>query len=92
MVRSLGRSIPTVSRVGLVITATGVGFDVVHHVFAHDLHVANVLGLGFTGHVLTLAGMVVALLGVIRVAADSRRLARQKGERHAARRSAAAAR
>ena len=92
MVRSLWRSVPAVSRVGLVITAAGVGVDLVHHVFTQDLHAAKVLDIGFAGHVLTLAGMVVALLGVIRAAADSRRCARQKGGSHAARRRATAPR
>jgi hypothetical protein len=56
------------------------------------MHPAAVLNIGGIGHVLTLAGMVLAVGGVIQAAAGSRRRARQKGERNAARSGTAAAR
>jgi hypothetical protein len=44
------------------------------------------------GHVFTLAGMVLALCGVIRAAVDSHRRTQEKGEAHAARSSTTAPR
>lgn len=92
MLRSLWQSVPSVSRLGLFLGAYGVGADFIHHVFTHDLHAGKILHVGFIGHVLTLAGMVLALWGVVRAAADSRRRARKKGEHNAARSSATAPR
>jgi hypothetical protein len=92
MVRGLWRSVPLIGRVGLGVATVGVAADVIHHVFTHDAGVTRVVDIGLLGHVLTLAGMVLALVGVIRAAADSRRRARQKGGSDAARISAAASR
>lgn len=84
MVHSLWRSIPSVTRFGLTLAAYGVAADFIHHIFAPGLHAAKVLHLGFIVHVLTLAGMVLALLGVISAAVDSHRRTRAKGATHAA--------
>ncbi|MGH2758373.1 MAG: hypothetical protein ACRDKJ_02310 [Actinomycetota bacterium] len=92
MARSLLRSIPSVTRLGLFLAGNGVLADFIHHVFTADLHAGRVLHIGFIGHALTLAGMLLALWGVIRAATDSRRRAREKGERNAARSSATASR
>ena len=92
MWRTLWRPLPLTARSGLALAAIGVVADVIHHVFTHGLHSADVLHIDVIGHVLTLAGMVLAMSGVIQAAADSRRRARQKGETHAARGSSAAAR
>jgi hypothetical protein len=93
MLRALWPSISTVARFGLALAGVGVLTDVIHHVFTHDLHAAESLNIGAIGHVLTLAGMVLAMSGVIGAAIASRqRHARQKGERNAARCSSAATR
>lgn len=92
MLRGQWRSLPSMSRMGLLIAAIGVAFDLVHHVFTHDLHAAEAMQIGFIGHALTLAGMVLALLGVVSAARTSRRRAKQKGEGDAVRCSPAAAR
>lgn len=92
MLRSLWRSIPSVSRLGLYLAGYGVIADFVHHVVRPGLHAGLLIHIGLIGHTLTLAGMVLALMGVVRAAVDSRRRAREKGERDAARGSAAAPR
>ncbi|HYZ91835.1 MAG TPA: hypothetical protein VFA34_05505 [Actinomycetota bacterium] len=92
MLRSLWRSIPPLSRLGLSLTGYGVLADFIHHVFTPNLHAGKVLHIGFIGHALTLAGMVLALLGVISALVESRRRAKQKGEGNAARSSTAASR
>jgi hypothetical protein len=92
MLRALWRSLPSATRLGIALAGVGVIADFVHHVFTHDMHPAAVLNIGGIGHVLTLAGMVLAVGGVIQAAAGSRRRARQKGERNAARSGTAAAR
>lgn len=93
MVRALWRSIPSISRLGLFLASYGILADFIHHVFTPNLHAGKILSIGFIGHALTLAGMVLALWGVIRAAVDSRRRNREKeGENHAARSSAAAPR
>jgi hypothetical protein len=66
--------------------------DFIHHVFTPGQHAGKILSIGFIGHILTVAGMLIALLGVIQAAVESRRRARQKGERNAARSSSATAR
>lgn len=92
MLRSIWRSVPSVTRLGLFIGASGVLADFIHHVFTPDLHAGQILHIGFIGHVLTLAGMVLALSGVGRAALASRRRAREKGGSDAARSGAAATR
>jgi hypothetical protein len=94
MARALWKSIAPVTRLGFAVAGVGVLMDVVHHAFTHDLHALEALNIGVIGHVVTLAGMVLAMSGVIRGAVASRRrhVIRQKGERNAARRSSAAAR
>jgi hypothetical protein len=89
MVRSLWLSVPAISRLGLVIAAFGVGADVVYH---RSTAAMQVMSVGLIGHVVTLAGMFLALLGVVRAAAGSRRRARQKGVSNAARSSTTASR
>ena len=80
------------TRLGLALAAAGVAFDLIHHLITNDIPAAAILHIGGIGHVLTLAGMVLAVGGVIHAAAEARRRARQKGERDAARRSSAVAR
>jgi hypothetical protein len=92
MLRSTWRGLPLVARIGLSIAALGLAADLVHHVFTHDVHAAQVLAIGFYGHVLTLVGMVVTVAAVVQAAVDSRRRARQKGEGNVARSSATATR
>ena len=92
MLRALWRPLSSTTRLGLALAGAGVLVDFVHHVFTYDMHAVAVLNIGGIGHVLTLAGMVLAVCGVIQAAAQSRRRARQKGERNAARGSSAAAR
>jgi hypothetical protein len=92
MLRALWRPLGFATRLGLALTSVGVAADFVHHVFTHDMQAAGVLNVGGVGHVLTLAGMVLAVGGVIHAAGESRRRARQKGECNAARSSTAAAR
>jgi hypothetical protein len=92
MLRSLWRSLPGTTRAGLAFAGYGVLADLIHHVFAPGLHAGKVMHIGFIGHVLTLAGMVLALWGVIRAAVDSHRRIREKGGKNAARSSAAVAR
>ena len=92
MLRALWAPLSFATRLGLAIVGAGLVADVVHHVFARDIHAAAVLNIGGIGHVLTLAGMVLAVGGVIHAAALARRRTRQEGERHAARSSSAAAR
>jgi drug/metabolite transporter superfamily protein YnfA len=92
MVSALWRSFPTSIRFGLAVAASGVVADLVHHLFTHELHALEPLHIDVIGHALTLAGMVIALWGVVHAAVDSRRRAREKGGRDAARSSAAASR
>ena len=92
MFRTSWEALSSTTRLGLALAAVGVIADSVHHVFTHDMYAAAVLNIGGVGHVLTLAGMVLAVGGVIQAAAHARRRARQKGERNASRRSSAAAR
>jgi hypothetical protein len=80
---------PPVARLGLVLAGCGIFADVVHHGFTENLHISEALHIGVIGHVLTLAGMLLALSGVVHAAAGSRRRAREKGEGHAARSSTA---
>ena len=90
--RAIWRSLPSLSRGGLLITALGVVADLVHHAFTHDLHAAEAMQIDVIGHALTLAGMVLALMGVVSAVRIARRRAREKGETHAGSGSAAAAR
>jgi hypothetical protein len=93
LLRALWPSVSLVTRLGLGLAAVGVLADVIHHVFTHDLHAVEALNIGAIGHILTLAGMVLAMSGVIGAAAASRRRhPRQKGERNAARCCSAAPR
>lgn len=92
MFRALWRSIPSVTRFGLALAAYGVAADFIHHAFAPSLHAGKFLNIGVIGHVLTLAGMVLALWGVIRAAVDSHRRTQQKGGTNAARSSTAVTR
>lgn len=92
MLRSFWKSVPSVTRFGLAFAAYGVGADFIHHVFTPDLHAGKVINIGFIGHVLTLAGMVLALWGVIGAAVDSHRRSIKKGGTHAARSSTAVTR
>ena len=92
MLRTLWQTLSSMTRLGLALAGAGVVADIVHHVFTHDMHAAAVVNIGGIGHVLTLAGMVLAVGGVIRAAAHSRRRARQKGESNAAHSCSAAAR
>ncbi len=92
MLRTLWEPLSSATRLGLAFAGIGVVADFIHHVFTHHIHAVAVLNIGGIGHVLTLAGMVLAMTGVIHAAAHSRRRARQKGERNAARSSSAAAR
>lgn len=84
MLRTLWPATPRATRFGLALAAVGLVLDLIHHTLA-DLDIAVI------GHVLTLAGMVLAMTGVIHAAAASRHR-RQKGERNAARSSSAGAR
>lgn len=90
MLPALWRSMPSATRFGLALAGYGVIADFIHHVFTPNLHAGKVLNIGFIGHVLTLAGMLMALWGVIHAAVESRRRAREKGESNAASSSAAA--
>jgi hypothetical protein len=92
MVRSLWRSVPSATRFGLAIAGCGVVADFIHHVFTAELHGGQLVHIGFIGHVLTLAGMFIALSGVAHAAVESRRRTREKGESNAARCSASAPR
>ena len=92
MLRALWRSIPTVVRLGLLVAGLGVIADFVHHVFTHDTHALEHLHIDVVGHALTLAGMVIALSGVVHAAVESRRRARKEGGSDAARSCAAATR
>lgn len=92
MARRLSRTLPPLCRLGLTVVAIGLAVDIVHHTFTQDIAALRWLGLDVFGHAMTLAGMVLALLGVVRAAADERRRARQKGESNAARSGAAASR
>ena len=92
MLRTPWQELSAVTRSGLALALIGVVTDVVHHLFTDGLRVAEVLHVGALGHVLTLAGMVLALCGVVQAAVESRRRTRQKGGNDAARSSTTAAR
>jgi hypothetical protein len=92
MVRAMWRSMPSPTRIGLVLAGSGVFADFVHHVFTHNQHAFEGLQIDLIGHVLTLAGMLIALSGVIHAAVDSRRRTKQKGGSDAARSCASATR
>ena len=78
MLRALWRSIPAATRFGLALAWCGVIADLVHHVVAPVVHAGQNPHIGSVGHVLTLAGMVVALLGVMHAAVGSRRRTRER--------------
>lgn len=88
----LWRSIPPVARLGLAVVGFGLFADLIHHVVTHDLHAMEPMHIDLIGHLVTLAGMVIALWGVVHAAVDSRHRAREEGGSHAARSSAAASR
>ena len=90
--RTLWRPLSSVTRLGLTLAGAGVVADTIHHAVTHDLHSTDILHIDVIGHVLTLAGMVLAMGGVIQAAVESRRRTRQEGETHAARSGSAAAR
>ncbi len=92
MVRAHWQSIPRAMRIGLTVVGSGVIADFIHHALTHNLHAVEALHIDLIGHVLTLAGMVIALWGVMYAAVESRRRARVKGGSDAARSSAAASR
>lgn len=92
MLRSVWQSMSRVTRLGLILGGLGVAADFVHHGFVHHVHFEEVLHIELFGHVLTLVGMVFALLGVARAAVESRRRTREKGGNDAARIGAAAPR
>lgn len=91
MLRSVWRSLPAVTRLGSILGTLGLAGDVIHHALAPNLLAGRALDLGSVGHVLTLAGMVLALSGVVGAARAARRRAREKGGSDAVARVGAAA-
>ncbi len=64
-------ALPTIMRVGLLVFALGAGFDILYHAApASDAALLETF-LGHGGywvHVLTLAGMLVSVIGLFKVA------------------------
>lgn len=64
-------SLPIVMRVGLILVGLGGAIDLVYHL-GSGAPASNPGTVGTIGHLVTLAGMVVAMLGLIEVALRKR--------------------
>jgi hypothetical protein len=75
-------SLPPTVRVGVVLIVAGLVVDVAYHAAAsHPTVAAPCCGPGFVGHILTLAGMVVASAGAVAMGFRHRSRLRKPQER-----------
>ncbi len=66
-------AMPIASRFGFAVLGAGLAIDVAYHVVSKSPSLAApCCGPGFVGHVITLAGMVLVVLGVLTMAFRSR--------------------
>ena len=62
-------SLPTISRAGVLAIALGLLLDVTYHAGAGTASIeVPCCGVGFVGHLVTLAGMVLVIAGVVALA------------------------
>lgn len=73
--------LPATTLAGVAVIVVGLALDVGYHVFGSAPRAAPpCCGIGWTGHVVTLAGMVLALAGVIGLAVKGRARSRAGAE------------
>jgi hypothetical protein len=73
--RWLGEDLPTLVRVGVVMLVLGLAADIASHVIAGGVGISAELG-----HVVTLAGMLLSVIGVLKVALRSKPSEQKGGE------------
>lgn len=79
---AVASSLPVVVRIGVALVLAGLTVDVLYHATAFRPSVAApCCGPGFVGHVLTLAGMLVSILGAVVTGVRLRSRLRQPQER-----------
>jgi uncharacterized membrane protein len=62
-------TLPRVSRAGVLAIAIGLLLDVTYHAGSHTTSLeVPCCGVGFVGHLLTLTGMILVLVGVVTTA------------------------